>query len=90
MVGTADGTTALGPGNATVARYLRDYVVSFTLHLDPNQYAYDDRPPHWPARQLNETSTLHITDTRLTVQPDADQSQQCAFFRDTPAEVIGI
>ncbi|KFY80344.1 hypothetical protein V499_00797 [Pseudogymnoascus sp. VKM F-103] len=88
------GLASIGPavdeGNATLAAFLRDYFVSFTLHLDPNQFSYWTLPPKWPKYTLDHKDILQVEPTSMSGKSDEDDSPQCAFFKAAPRKFTGI
>lgn len=81
-----DGTyTSLGlvmPGNATVAEYMQYYVISFTLHHDPNKFSVGkDSTPYWPRYELDHPEILYIGGSDVYTEGDPEISASCKFFQ---------
>ena len=77
--------------NATLAKLMRDYFISFATSLDPNTVSYSGTPkPNWPLYVPSEaaasnatTSTFSILDVNYTMigtTIDFDADAQCDFF----------
>ena len=81
----ADGTLTLGtatiPGNSTIAAYLRDYLISFTVYQDPNKLSHGTgQAPHWPPYDKAEQLILSIDDTGFSTHRDPEESERCQFL----------
>ncbi|GJC85872.1 lipase 2 [Colletotrichum liriopes] len=78
------GTSTLGntifPGNATLARALRDYVASFVIHLDPNVLTSTTQQQFWPEFSNESRQILHMKDNRIGTAYDFDSTEQCALL----------
>ncbi|GKT87244.1 triacylglycerol lipase [Colletotrichum tofieldiae] len=78
------GTSTLGntifPGNATLARALRDYVASFVIHLDPNVLNSTTQQQFWPEFSNESRQILHMKDNRIGTAYDFDSTEQCALL----------
>lgn len=79
----ADGgtSTPVAFPNATLARYMRDYFVSFTLHMDPNKYSYGQQAPHWPQFAESDSKVLSVEFESIDVDVDPDKNSRCALFQ---------
>ena len=70
--------------NATLGYILKDWFLSFTIHLDPNVESFTQASkPYWPQYQSPGTSNFTIMDVNYTmigIEQDYDVSPQCDFF----------
>ncbi|OCL08234.1 alpha/beta-hydrolase [Glonium stellatum] len=70
--------------NRTLASITKDWMLSFTTHLDPNAVAYSGvEKPYWPKYQAAGTSNFSVIDvnyTQIGVVGDFDVSAQCDFW----------
>jgi hypothetical protein len=73
-----------GPGyNETIAAYMKDWFVSFVVHLDPNAQSWSvERKPEWPAYSVQE-EVMSVNYTQIGAVGDVyyDKSQRCDFWR---------
>ncbi|KAL0929352.1 carboxylesterase family protein [Colletotrichum truncatum] len=76
--------------NATLASYMRDYFVSFVLYMDPNQYAYGQKPPSWPRFTKEDPKVLRVEFESIGASLDPEDSPQCRFLTAAPRDVFGV
>lgn len=84
--------------NATIASYMKDWIISFVTDLDPNANTYSNdsmSKPYWP--QYNpvlgtngtapEFAIMDINYTQIGVIPDLDANPRCDFFHGSSYDV---
>lgn len=84
--------------NVTLANYMKDWVISFTTHLDPNAQSYtgETSKPYWPMynpalgnmnMSTPEFAIMDVNYTMVGAIPDLDASAQCDFFHASSYDV---
>ncbi|TKX18785.1 hypothetical protein C1H76_9046 [Elsinoe australis] len=69
--------------NATLGYIMKDWFLSFTIHLDPNVQSFTNvSKPNWSQYQQGDDvfNVMSVNYTQIGVVPDADASAQCDFF----------
>ncbi|SMY21325.1 unnamed protein product [Zymoseptoria tritici ST99CH_1A5] len=77
--------------NATIADYMKDWVISFTVHMDPNEQSFTGASgkPYWPMyntamgtanASTPEFAIMSVNYTQVGSIMDPDVSAQCDFF----------
>lgn len=84
--------------NATLANYMKDWVISFTNHLDPNAQSYTGEAgkPYWPMYNPSlgntnmstpEFAIMDVNYTMIGAIPDLDVNVGCDFFHASSYDV---
>jgi len=64
---------------------MKDYYISFAIHLDPNQESFTGTAmPRWPAyinSQDGTFSVLQANQTSIGERPDANAAPHCDFWQ---------
>jgi hypothetical protein len=68
---------------------MRDYFVSFTLHLDPNKFASGQSAPAWLQFTANESSILLVEFDKIVTNIDPEKSTQCEFLEIASRQFLG-
>lgn len=71
--------------NRTLANIMKDYYISFAVHLDPNAESYTGSPkPCWQNHLDSGKRTfsiMQVNETELAQRPDPDAAPQCDFWQ---------
>ncbi|KXH42585.1 acetylcholinesterase [Colletotrichum simmondsii] len=70
-------STTVAPGNATLASYMRDYFVSFSLYLHPNGFAAGQQAPYFPRYDSQDLDTLLISQKSIQLGADPEKAARC-------------
>ncbi|KAF2794138.1 alpha/beta-hydrolase [Melanomma pulvis-pyrius CBS 109.77] len=68
--------------NVTLAIIMKDRIVSFAVHNDPNAQSWSGAPsPFWPTYEV-ESNVMETNSSEISVVSDAlyDKSERCKFF----------
>lgn len=68
--------------NATLANIMKDRVVSFAVHNDPNVQSWSGAPsPLWPTYEVG-SNVIETNSSEISVVADVlyDNSERCKFF----------
>ncbi|EJU06449.1 alpha/beta-hydrolase [Dacryopinax primogenitus] len=78
--------------NDTIGAYMKDWMVSFTTHLDPNAVSYSGLDkPYWPVWSDQSTglgwNAMDVNFTEIGVVRDYDVSERCDWFHSQNAVI---
>jgi len=83
--------------NATIATYMKDWIISFVTDLDPNANTYGNatNKPYWPqynptlgsSSSAPEFAIMDVNYTQIGVIPDLDVNPRCDFFHASSYDV---
>ena len=78
-------------GNTTIGDIMKDWFLSFTLHLDPNVQSFTSASkPYWPQYVIPGSNNFTIMDvnyTQIGIEQDFDAKPGCDFFHAESYEV---
>jgi hypothetical protein len=60
---------------------MKDYFVSFALHMDPNIYSTIPSKPTWPKFTPDKEMVLTTTPGDIEVTKDPDSNERCKALR---------
>ncbi|KAJ4295596.1 hypothetical protein N0V90_007609 [Kalmusia sp. IMI 367209] len=77
------------PGaNATIADSLKDFYLSFALHLDPNAQSWSNvSKPVWPDYKSGDVMSFNYTEMGAVSDVYYDNTERCKFWQDN-SEVV--
>ncbi|CAI0645327.1 unnamed protein product [Colletotrichum noveboracense] len=78
------------PGNATLAKIMRGYYISFALNHDPNGDGDKTAKPSWPKYQEDDSKVLWVGYTDIEGRADPDNSANCQFLLNTRGTNCGL
>ncbi|KAJ5002831.1 Carboxylesterase patB [Colletotrichum sp. SAR 10_66] len=78
------------PGNATLAKIMRGYYISFALNHDPNGDGDKKEKPTWPKYQEENSEVLWVGYTDIEGRADPDNSANCQFLLNTRGTNCGL
>lgn len=73
-----------------MAKYIRDYFVSFAVHLDPNTLATPDGAPTLPEYTTKGQKVLSVSFDDIIMQKDPDENSRCELLGDAPTRIVAI